>query len=119
MRSFLSPEDTASLSCYHISLSKFESISPAFHKKAIELIWVLNGGGVARLGGGRRVKLRKGDSLLIHPREPHGFTAGPSGLVFFAALSPRVDSQTDYYSCNGAHEPPRVESGRLPQGSAR
>lgn len=119
MRSFLSPEDTAALSCYHVSLSGREKLSPAYHKKAFELIWILDGGGVALMGGGRSVALRKGDSLLIHPREPHGFTAGARGLVFLAALSPRVDSQTDYYSCHGTHEPPRISSGRLLEGRAR
>ena len=119
MRSFLSPRESEALSCYHIKLSRGGSISPAYHKKAFELIWILEGGGVAQLGG-RRVKLRRGDSLLIQPPTPHGFEAGPAGMAFLAVLSPRVDSKTDYYSCHGeTHAQPRVHSGRLIQGRAR
>ena len=115
MRSFLGPEDTAALSCYHISLPPKGSIPPAFHKKAFELIWIMKGGGRARLGR-RSIKVKKGDSLLIRPPTPHSFFAGPYGMTFLAILSPRVDSQTDYYSCHGAHAAPRVLSGKLVEG---
>jgi quercetin dioxygenase-like cupin family protein len=118
MRAFLGPGDTGALSCYHIVLPPGGRIPPAYHKKAVELIWVMKGGGVALLGR-KRARLRRGDSLLLRPPVPHGFVAGRSGMAFLAVLSPRVDSQTDYYSCHGSHAPPKVLSGRLLEGSAR
>ena len=73
---------------------------------------IIKGSEVARMGR-RSVRLMKGDSLLIHPPTPHGFVAGRSGMTFLAVLSPRVDSQTDYYSCSGhRHAPPRALSDR-------
>ena len=119
MRAFLSPKDTRMLSCYHIALTRGKSIAPAYHKKAFELIWVIKGGGIASMGR-RRIPLRRGDSLLIQPLTPHGFTAGSSGMVFLAVLTPRVDSQTDYYSCEGDHyDRPKVISGRFVEGRKR
>lgn len=119
MRAFVVPKDTGALSAYHIALRGGGSIAPAYHKKAVELIWVIKGSGIARLG--RRIRpLRKGDSLIIHPPTPHGFRAGRAGMTFLAVLSPRVDSQTDYFSCSGhRHEPPRAFSGRLSKGGVR
>lgn len=117
MRAFLAPQDTGAVSAYHIVLQSLGSIPPAYHKKALELIWIIKGSGVARMGH-RSVRLKKGDTLLIHPPMQHGFVAGRSGMTFLAVLSPRVDSQTDYYSCSGhQHAPPRAFSGRLAQGS--
>lgn len=119
MKAFVVPKDTGALSVYHIELAARGSIAPAYHKKAVELIWVIKGGGVARMGR-RSIRLRRGDSLIIHPPTPHGFVAGRSGMTFLAALSPRVDSQTDYYSCSGhRHEPPRAFSGGLAKGGVR
>lgn len=116
MRAFLAPQDTGVLSAYHIVLPGRGSIPPAYHKKAIELIWIIKGSGVARMGR-RSVRLKRGDSLLIRPPTPHGFVAGRSGMTFMAVLSPRVDSQTDYYGCSGQpHAPPRALSGRLIEG---
>jgi quercetin dioxygenase-like cupin family protein len=116
MRAFLAPQDTSVLSAYHIVLPGRGSIPPAYHKKAIELIWVIKGSGIARMGR-RNIRLKRGDSLLIRPSEPHGFVAGRSGMTFLAVLSPRVDSQTDYYGCSGEpHSPPRTLSGRLREG---
>ena len=115
MRSFLSPQDTPALSCYRIVLEPGAAISPAYHKKAFELIWVMEGGGTASMGR-RALKLKRGDSLLIRPPTPHGFTAGRAGMTFLAVLTPRVDSQTDYYACGHAHERPRMLSGRLLEG---
>jgi quercetin dioxygenase-like cupin family protein len=107
MRSFLSARDTGALSAYHITLPSRGEILPAFHKKAVELIWIIKGGGTAVMGR-RTVRLRPGVSLLIHPPTPHGFTAGRAGMTFLAMLSPRVDSSTDYYSCSGHHLAPRT-----------
>lgn len=113
MRSFLAARDTGALSAYHIVLARHGRIPPAYHRKAVELIWILQGSGSAHMGR-RNVRLRRGDSLLIHPPTPHGFVAGRSGMTLLAMLSPRVDSQTDYYSCSGHHHPPpRTLSGRL------
>ena len=112
MRAFLDPRDTGALCAYHIALASRGSIPQAYHQKAVELIWIIKGSGVARMGR-RSVRLMKGDSLLIHPPTPHGFVAGRSGMTFLAVLSPRVDSQTDYYSCSGhRHAPPRALSDR-------
>lgn len=118
MRAFLTAKDTPALSCYHITLASGGEIRPAYHKKAVELIWVFQGGGTARLGR-RTVSLRRGDALVIHPWTPHGFVAGRAGMTLLAALSPRVDSQTDYHSCDGAHAPPKVLSGRWTEGAPR
>jgi mannose-6-phosphate isomerase-like protein (cupin superfamily) len=119
MRSFLAPRDTGALSAYHIVLRSGGSIPPAYHKKAVELIWIIKGSGTARMGR-RIVRLKRGDALLIQPTTPHGFVAGRSGMTFLAMLSPRVDSKTDYYSCAGHHHaPPRGLSGRLEQGRGR
>jgi quercetin dioxygenase-like cupin family protein len=118
MRAFLAPRDTGALSAYHIVLRSGGSIPPAYHKRAVELIWIMKGSGVARMGR-RSVRLKRGDSLLIQPPTPHGFVAGRSGMTFLAMLSPRVDSKTDYYSCSGLHAPPRTLSGRLAQGRGR
>jgi quercetin dioxygenase-like cupin family protein len=108
MRAFLGPKDTGVLSAYHIALPRGGSIPPAYHKNAVELIWIIKGGGVARMGR-RSVRLTRGDSLLIYPPTPHGFVAGRSGMTFLAVLSPRVDAKTDYYSCSGhAHGSPRT-----------
>lgn len=116
MHAFLSPQDTGALSVYHIVLPRRGTIPPAYHKKAVELIWIIKGGGVAEMGR-RRVRLKKGDSLLIRPPTPHGFVAGRVGMTFLAVLTPRVDSQTDYYACSGhPHSPPRTLSGRLVEG---
>lgn len=119
MRAFVVPKDTEALSVYHIELAARGGIAPAYHKKAIELIWVIKGGGAARMGR-RSIRLKRGDSLVIHPPTPHGFVAGRSGMTFLAVLSPRVDSQTDYYSCSGhRHEPPRAFSGGSAKGGVR
>lgn len=119
MRAMLSPTETRALSCYHIALEDGGEIPAAYHKKAFELIWVLSGRGTAVLGS-RRVRLVAGDSLLIRPPTPHGFAAGRGGMSFFAALSPRVDSRTDYYSCDGGHHGrPRMISGRFLEGNRR
>ncbi|HEX4048292.1 MAG TPA: cupin domain-containing protein [Elusimicrobiota bacterium] len=116
MRAFLAPQDTGDMSCYHIVLPGRGTIPPAYHRKAVELIWIIKGGGVAKMGP-RSVRLKRGDSLLIRPTTPHGFTAGSSGMTFLAVLSPRVDSRTDYYACSGSHHaPPRALSGRLVEG---
>lgn len=119
MRAFVVPQDTGALSAYHIAVPGRGRIAPAYHKKAVELIWVIKGTGIAQMGR-RSVRLKRGDSLLIHPPTPHGFIAGRSGMTFLAVLSPRVDSQTDYYSCSGhQHAPPKTFSGRPAKGGVR
>lgn len=119
MRAFVVPRDTDALSVYHIALASRGSIAPAYHKKAVELIWVIKGSGIAQLGR-RSIRIRSGDSLIIQPPTPHGFVAGRAGMTFLAALSPRVDSRTDYYSCSGHQHPhPRSFSGRPATGGVR
>ena len=115
MRALLTLDDTSKLACYHITVAKNGCVQSAYHKKAVELICILKGSGSARLGR-RRVVLKKGDALFIYPPTPHGFIAGRAGMVMMAILTPRVDSQTDFYSHDESHPPPKVLAGRLRQG---
>lgn len=120
MRPLVGIEETSKLSCYHIRLPPGSRMEPAYHRKAHELIWIMEGRGTALLDG-RRVPVRDGDVLFIPPPTVHGFVAGRRPLVMLAMLSPRVDSRTDFYSAGPGrkHEKPKVLSGRWTEGTRR
>jgi len=84
------------MAAYFIRMSPGTVVPPSYHKVANEIIVVLSGSGEARLNKDR-VKIRKGDVMLVRPRTWHSFTTGRSSLRLLAVLSPYVDSRTDLY----------------------
>lgn len=113
-------QDTPALTTYRVKIPKNILVEQAFHKKATEMIWVIEGSGFALLGD-EKVKISKGDVLLIHPLTPHGFVGGSKGVTLLTALSGHVDSKTDFFWRNGAapHAPPKVLSGKWVQGDGK
>lgn len=115
MRTLVTVDQTKSMSCYHIRLTRDGVMKPAYHKKASELIWFIKGRGVAELAG-RRVRIKTGDVLFIPALTAHGFSTS-SSLEMLAMLTPRVDSKTDFYPLeDGSHGVPHVITGRLKEG---
>jgi quercetin dioxygenase-like cupin family protein len=118
MTGMVMKEETEALSVYRIEMGPRQVVAPSYHKKAVELIWVLAGSGTVRLGR-RSVRMRRNDTLFIRPPTPHGFEAGRSGMTMLAILSPRVDSRTDIYPAgkgNAGHAATKVLSGRWREG---
>jgi quercetin dioxygenase-like cupin family protein len=117
MRPLVTLDETSALACYHIKLSKRKFMRPVFHKKAVEVIWILRGKGIAHLED-RRLKISAKDVIFIAPPAIHGFSTQDSSLEMLAILSPRVDSQTDFYSVDkSGHGRPRVLAGRWEEKS--
>lgn len=112
VRPLVQKAERTGFACYHIRIAPGGVVPPAFHKKAVELIWILRGSGTITLGR-RAVRMLRGDSLLIRPPTPHAFLAGRSGMEFVAVLRPWVDSSTDFHAAHaGTHAAPRVLGGR-------
>jgi mannose-6-phosphate isomerase-like protein (cupin superfamily) len=96
VKALVAKEETEKLSCYHIAMPRHHSVRHAYHKKAHEIVVVLEGRGTVRLGK-RKFALRRGDCVLIAPRTWHSFSTAGSALKMFAFLAPRVDAATDFY----------------------
>lgn len=118
MRPLVGLDETSRLSCYHIRMPRRARMEPAYHKKAAEVIWIMEGRGHALLDG-RRVLVRRGDVLFIPPPTTHGFETKGSSLTMLAMLAPRVDSQTDFFPADlqgRGHGRPKVLAGRWVEG---
>ncbi|MDE2292976.1 MAG: cupin domain-containing protein [Elusimicrobia bacterium] len=92
----ITKDETAAMVAYHIRIPPRTRIPHSYHKKAHEIIVVLDGRGTAHLDRSR-VALRKGRVLLVQPRTWHSFSTAASPLEFIAVAAPRVDAKTDLY----------------------
>ncbi len=62
------------------------------HRRTSELVVITRGSAVGVVGG-RRLALRRGDSLYIPPRVRHLFIAGGSGVEALAIFHPALDGE--------------------------
>src|SRR3989338_3448756 len=87
MQSHMTPmiglNETDRLSCYHIKMPKNTYVEPSYHKKAVEMIWILKGEGIAVLGN-KKNQISRGDVIFIRPPTAHTFHSGAKGLELLA-----------------------------------
>ena len=85
-----------------------EAFTPHAHDRSEDLILVLTGGGVIRLGDEQH-PIEPGDVSLVAEGELHGTVAGPEGMVCVSVQAPPDPKLYD-----GSRDVPGVEGTEVP-----
>lgn len=83
----------AAVTTMHIHLPAGQDHSSVVHKYTNELACVLAGTG-SGIVGGRKLKFKPGDFLLIPAGTPHQFRAGRRALEVLTLFSPAIDENS-------------------------
>ncbi|MFH2203909.1 MAG: cupin domain-containing protein [Elusimicrobiota bacterium] len=80
------------VSVLHSALAPYSMEGPVVHERTSEFVFVIQGEAEAELDG-RKLRLRRGDSLQIPAGTAHAFRTEASGVEALSVFSPALDAE--------------------------